>query len=148
MNNLLISPLLESEVDVIKKIEEEQNIDIISKKNILMDLKRNSVIYYTLKLDNNIVGYVAFSYILEEMDIHSIVISNYQKKKGYASLLLNYVFNFAKDNNIRKIFLEVRKSNTSAINLYKKFGFTYITTRKNYYPDNFEDALIYVRELV
>jgi ribosomal-protein-alanine N-acetyltransferase len=45
-----------------------------------------------------------------------------------------------------KIFLEVRESNSPAIQLYVKKGFDLISRRKNYYPaDNGrEDALIMV----
>ena len=40
------------------------------------------------------------------------------------------------------VTLEVRSSNTVAINLYDKLGFTLRGTRKDYYNDNLEDALI------
>jgi ribosomal-protein-alanine N-acetyltransferase len=39
-------------------------------------------------------------------------------------------------------YLEVRKSNIPAINLYKRFGFEIISIRKEYYSDNKEDALV------
>jgi ribosomal-protein-alanine N-acetyltransferase len=38
--------------------------------------------------------------------------------------------------------LEVRVSNTQAQALYRKYGFTVHGTRKRYYSDNNEDALI------
>ena len=40
------------------------------------------------------------------------------------------------------VTLEVRKSNLVAINLYQKLGFEIVGTRKKYYSDNREDALI------
>ena len=43
---------------------------------------------------------------------------------------------------IKYITLEVRVSNTPAINLYTKYGFSSFGTRKGYYQDNNEDALI------
>ena len=43
---------------------------------------------------------------------------------------------------IKYITLEVRVSNTPAINLYSKYGFTSFGTRKGYYQDNNEDAMI------
>ena len=38
--------------------------------------------------------------------------------------------------------MEVRESNLPAINLYKKYGFSSLGTRKGYYQDNDENALI------
>ena len=43
---------------------------------------------------------------------------------------------------IKYITLEVRVSNTAAINLYTKYGFSSFGTRKGYYQNNNEDALI------
>ena len=53
----------------------------------------------------------------------------------------------AKNEKLSSIFLEVRESNLPAIKLYEKFNFTQISIRKNYYPDNKEDALIYMLEI-
>jgi ribosomal-protein-alanine N-acetyltransferase len=46
-------------------------------------------------------------------------------------------------------FLEVRRSNEGAINLYRSMGFVQIGERKNYYPSKSdrEDALIMSRDL-
>ena len=44
--------------------------------------------------------------------------------------------------NASEATLEVRTSNTGAINLYEKYGFTGRGIRKAYYADNQEDALI------
>ena len=51
-------------------------------------------------------------------------------------------FNFdeAIKNESEVISLEVRVSNKVAINLYEKFGFITMRTRKSYYQDNHEDA--------
>ena len=38
--------------------------------------------------------------------------------------------------------MEVRVSNEKAIGLYEKYGFKSLGTRKKYYQDNNEDALI------
>jgi ribosomal-protein-alanine N-acetyltransferase len=43
---------------------------------------------------------------------------------------------------IEQAYLEVRRSNTAALVLYTGFGFIQTGTRKGYYPDNKEDALI------
>ena len=43
---------------------------------------------------------------------------------------------------IKLLHLEVRVSNEAAIGLYEKYGFKSLGSRKGYYQDNNEDALI------
>ena len=43
---------------------------------------------------------------------------------------------------MRLVTLEVRVSNHTAVNLYKKYGFVQRGLRKGYYTDNREDAAI------
>jgi ribosomal-protein-alanine N-acetyltransferase len=48
----------------------------------------------------------------------------------------------ALDRGARWMTLEVRRSNSVAQALYKKYGFREIGTRKGYYSDNREDAIV------
>ena len=48
----------------------------------------------------------------------------------------------------RWMTLEVRVSNTGAQALYRKYGFDVTGTRRHYYSDNNEDALIMTTPLV
>jgi ribosomal-protein-alanine N-acetyltransferase len=52
------------------------------------------------------------------------------------------LFQFAKQNGLSFISLEVRESNSPAISLYEKFGFLVEGKRKNFYSVPTEDALI------
>jgi len=47
----------------------------------------------------------------------------------------------------RAALLEVRPSNTEAVQLYRNVGFRVVATRPVYYPDSREDALILHKEL-
>jgi len=58
-------------------------------------------------------------------------------------LLLNKAIDQSKAMKIKKIFLEVRLSNETAINFYNSFGFIKDAIRDKYYPGNpREDALL------
>ena len=52
----------------------------------------------------------------------------------------------AYDIGAQRITLEVRVSNAVAQNLYRKYGFTVVGTRRRYYSDNNEDAYIMTTE--
>lgn len=90
-----------------------------------------------------VVGYVIFSYIFDEGELLRIAVHPLHKRKGIASLLIRQILNIAKARKIKHWFLEVRASNSPAIRLYEKFGFTVMGRRKSYYkgPHGKEDAI-------
>ena len=135
------------DIDKAKILEEEQCIDILSKTSMLSDLNDPNFSYFVIKLNNDIIGYIATSHVIDTMDILSIVVSKTHQQKGIATKLLYYIFDFAKNLNINKILLEVRISNKKAISLYEKCGFKKISLRKNYYQSPTEDAIIMEKTL-
>jgi ribosomal-protein-alanine N-acetyltransferase len=48
---------------------------------------------------------------------------------------------FASARRLRLVLLEVRRSNSAAIQLYRKLGFSVTGVRPGYYADNQEDAI-------
>lgn len=148
VNNITIKKLNENDINKIVQIEKSQNVTILKETVILDDmLNSNNTLYFGAIYNDIILGYIAITYVIDTMDILSIVSMKSYEHIGIASLLLEYIFNFAKKNNVNKIFLEVRTSNTKAINLYEKNNFKLISKRKNYYTDTKEDALIYLKEI-
>ena len=135
------------DIDKVKKLEDEQCIDILSKTSMLSDLNDQNFSYFVIKLNDDIIGYIATSHVIDTMDILSIVVSKSHQQKGIATKLLYYIFDFAKNLNINKILLEVRISNTKAISLYEKCGFKKISLRKSYYQSPTEDAIIMEKTL-
>lgn len=113
------------------------NSIIISKEQITNNLKNNPFGAYLLyQKDQKIVGYLYYSKIYDRIEINEIEVLKIYRRQNIASSMLEYLLiNISKD-----ITLEVRESNYPAINLYKKFGFTKLAIRKNYYKN--EDALL------
>lgn len=140
MDNINISKMNISDISEVKELEKAQNICILSENAIKNDLNDENYIYLVARKDNEIIGYIATSKVIDTVDILSIVIKEEYKKRGIATKLLQFIFEL---ENISKVMLEVRRSNIPAQRLYEKLGFNNIYTRKNYYPDNHEDALIY-----
>lgn len=113
------------------------NSILISKDQIINDLKNNPFGAYLLyQKDKKIVGYLYYSKIYDRIEVNEIEVLKIYRRQNIASSMLDYLLsNISKD-----ITLEVRESNYPAINLYKKFGFTKLAIRKNYYKN--EDALL------
>lgn len=144
INRIKVSELTKKNIQYIINIQKEQNIYISSKENILKDLSNTNFKYFIIEYENKIIGYISFSYVID-IEIEAIVVKKDFQRLGLGTLLLNFVFEFAKTKNIENIFLEVRVSNTPARKLYDKCGFKEINIRKNYYNDNNEDAVILVK---
>ena len=68
------------------------------------------------------------------------------RKQGVAQKLIFAIVDDCYKAKIKYITLEVRESNVAAISLYEKNGFKSIGTRKGYYQDNNENALIMFTE--
>lgn len=147
MDNIIISKIKDEDIEEALLTEQSHNIHILSKNILKEDIKNKNYNYLVAKNnDGKIIGYIGISYVIDSADIISIVVHKDYTKKGVATLLLQEIFAFAKENNIQKITLEVRSSNLPAQKLYEKHGFKQIAIRKKYY-DNTEDALIYEKEL-
>ncbi|MDR0931212.1 MAG: threonylcarbamoyl-AMP synthase [Clostridiales bacterium] len=97
---------------------------------------------YNLELSGEIIGNLEYRAVEDSIDIIDINIFKNYRGMGFGKLLLN---DFLSDFQAYKVFLEVRESNIIAINLYKKFDFKQISTRKNYYSNPTEDAIIMKR---
>lgn len=107
---------------------------------------------YYLAVDcEKIVGYVAVSFVGDDVEILSIAVAQNNRRKGIGRALLNFAIDQAQKRGKNKVFLEVRAGNINAHNLYKSLGFNQIYVRKNYYSagkGQGEDALIFQKDLV
>ncbi|MBC9824315.1 MAG: ribosomal protein S18-alanine N-acetyltransferase [Carnobacterium inhibens] len=88
------------------------------------------------------VGFIGYTMLFDEAEITTFGIVSAYKNQGIGQLFLRSFIDYLKENEIKTVFLEVREQNKSAIVVYKKIGFETIATRKNYYHDPIENALI------
>ncbi|WP_195262736.1 MULTISPECIES: ribosomal protein S18-alanine N-acetyltransferase [unclassified Clostridium] len=115
-----------------------------SKSSITGELN-NPLAKYIVAKDietNLIVGFVGVWIVVGEADITNIAVHPNYRKLGIGSKLLSCLIDLCEDLNCSLVNLEVRVSNISAQNLYKKFSFIENGLRKGYYEDNKEDALL------
>jgi ribosomal-protein-alanine N-acetyltransferase len=86
-------------------------------------------------------GFLCTWLIAGELQIQNLATLPAMRRCGVAVRLLEYVIARSKIVGLTSIWLEVRVSNTPAIALYERFGFSADGRRSAYYPDG-EDALI------
>lgn len=114
-----------------------------TKEQFLLGLERKAFRIFGIWRIRTLVAYAAFSVIAGEMELLNIAVHPLHRRKGLGRQLFGFVLQQCRQEHVQEAFLEVRRSNAPAIDLYEKFGFTQVGVRKKYYPDNGEDALLY-----
>ena len=92
--------------------------------------------------EDNIVGYIGIWTLLDECQINKIAVIPEKRKNGIGKTILNHVLEFTRDIGVKNWYLEVRESNKAAQALYRSAGFSSVGTRKNYYINPVEDAVL------
>ena len=113
-----------------------------SEKSFSNEAENQSAIYVIAKKDNTIVGYAGLWQVLDEGQITNIAVKKDFRRKKIASSMICELIKRAIQNNISRLTLEVRKSNTAAIALYTSCGFQPVGERKNYYHSPTENAVL------
>ena len=109
-------------------------------------LKNNDNIF-EISDDEDLIGYIIFHISEDFTDIYKIFIRESDKRKGYATMLLDKVVEISNRYNSKKIMVEVRSNNKTAISFYKKNKFDEISIRQGYYKNPKDDAIIFERRL-
>ncbi|WP_419779604.1 ribosomal protein S18-alanine N-acetyltransferase [Maridesulfovibrio sp.] len=90
-----------------------------------------------------LVGYLAYSTVLDEMEVLNLGVHPQFRRKGIGRALMVKLIHKCREMNVSRGLLDVKESNIPAIGLYESLGFKQVGVRKNYYPDTREDALLY-----
>jgi [ribosomal protein S18]-alanine N-acetyltransferase len=93
-------------------------------------------------------AFLAARSILKQCELENVVVDAACRRRGVAKLLLSALLARAVQIGCEEILLEVRSSNKAARRLYSSSGFTEVGTRKAYYRDPQEDAILYRIPLV
>jgi ribosomal-protein-alanine N-acetyltransferase len=88
-----------------------------------------------------LIGYLVCSRYDTVWHIMNVAVDPDWRRRGVASALLDRLFDEVGDANAQYT-LEVRTSNRPAMALYERYGFRAAGTRRRYYQDNGEDAVV------
>lgn len=104
------------------------------------EIKKEYADYFVAEEKGEIAGYGGIWSIYETAELMRIAVVPEFRGKGIAKKIMEAMTECAISRGCERMMLEVRKSNTVAQALYKKFGFCEISIRKGYYDG--EDAVI------
>ncbi len=142
MERLSIKRMTARDIAEVAELEKECFAVPWSEKSFRDEMNNKLAVYLTAKTSGRCVGYAGFWNVSGEGGITNVAVLPEYRRAGVGSALIREMITLACEMKLELLTLEVRKSNTAAQALYKKFGFKIIGERKRYYSDNGEDAWI------
>lgn len=139
MDNYIVKKMDETDLEKVFQIEKRVFSDAWDKEMFYSEINHDSYVLVN-NIYDEIIGYLCGWRIIDEYLINNLAIDIPYRRKGLGEFLLADIISKQIQNNVLNFFLEVRKSNLPAINLYSKLGFKVLRIRKKYYKDPIEDA--------
>ncbi|MGI8668384.1 MAG: GNAT family N-acetyltransferase [Aridibacter sp.] len=149
--------------DEILAIQTECGLSVWSKNDYLSELERHDSIFKIAQSANQkIIGFALARLLInsnarniesrnaapirfDSSEILNIAVRQSFQCKGIGQMIFDEVLRELERKNILEIWLEVRKSNTNAVNFYQKNNFKMQFERKNYYANPTENACVFQR---
>jgi [ribosomal protein S18]-alanine N-acetyltransferase len=137
---LVIRPLAYSDLPRVIAIERRAFPTPWSLAMFVLELSKSSGVCLAAVQERSLVGYLVCSRYADVWHLMNLAVDPASRRQGFATALLSEMLERA--GNDEQYTLEVRPSNAPAIALYERFGFRSSGTRRRYYRDTGEDAMI------
>ncbi len=85
-------------------------------------------------------AFLSVWHVADELHVLNLVTHPAHRRRGLARALMNELLIYARGHAVRRLLLEVRRSNRAAIALYRSLSFAAVGVRVRYYRDD-EDAV-------
>ena len=106
----------------------------------VLELSKPAGVCLALESNGGLTGYLVCSRYGDVWHLMNVSVEPTRRREGHASALLGELVGRLGEGSL--LTLEVRPSNPGAVSLYERFGFLAAGTRRAYYHDNGEDAII------
>lgn len=138
-----IEPMTDGDVKEVLRIEQRSFTTTWPSNAFYQELHENKLAHYFVgRIGDRIVSYGGIWIILEDSHVTTIAVVPEYRGRKLGEMMLLYLLDRAMEGGASWMTLEVRESNAVAQELYRKYGFTTVSTRKSYYSDNGENALV------
>jgi ribosomal-protein-alanine N-acetyltransferase len=144
---LAIEPMTLNDLQAVLRIESLSFSTSWPQNAFISEIKDNRLAHYFVgriggAQTGPIVAYGGIWVILEDSHITTIAVHPDWRGRRYGEQMVQHLLREAVARGASWITLEVRESNEQAQSLYRKYGFTVVSTRRAYYSDNGENALV------
>lgn len=140
--------MIEADIPSVVAIEEEAFATPWTQEIFEHEMNGNAYAHYIVAVESEeVIGHFGMWVVLDECHITNVAVRKRLRGHGIGEKLMSEAIKLCKEMNVKLMTLEVRVSNHTAQNLYRKLGFQDGGIRKNYYTDDREDALVMWVEL-
>lgn len=147
---ILYREMVEQDIPSVVAIEEEAFATPWTVEIFQHEMSGNAYAHYIVaveKEEEEVIGHCGMWIVLDECHITNVAVRKRLRGHGIGEKLMSEAIELCKEMNVKLMTLEVRMSNHTAQNLYRKLGFQDGGIRKNYYTDDRENALVMWVEL-
>jgi ribosomal-protein-alanine N-acetyltransferase len=141
----LVRPMQPEDIPAVMEIDRDSFPNPWPENTYRYELRENRASHLLViqsREPSGIVGVGGYWLVVDEAHISTFAVRPEWRNRGVGSVLLNGILRQAAGLGAASAMLEVRAGNLVAQSLYRKFGFTNVGIRKEYYKDNGEDALL------
>ena len=142
LKTLRLEMLDERYIPAILSIEQEANSAPWSERSFRGELDNPDRIFLVALSGGEVVGYGGVWLIIDEAHVTTVAVRSDLRRHGIGRKLMIDLLLRARETGMKCSTLEVRASNEGAIRLYEELGYKRTATRRKYYPDNNEDAVV------
>lgn len=145
---MIIKPIKIADLEMMANIEMENFKDAWDYKTLYYEvIKNENSIFLGAYLCDELIGYLGFWMVVDNIDIINLAVKNKHKRSGVATMLFSDLNVISKALKVKTITLEVNVNNLAAINLYKQQGFKILRKIKDYYQKSKDDAYLMQKEV-
>jgi ribosomal-protein-alanine N-acetyltransferase len=139
---IVITQMRRRHLRAVLRIEERTSSTPWSLGLLLAEARRPERIYLVARDGGTVVGFAGLLFALTEGHVTTIAVDPDRQGARVGTRLLLVLLREAIARGATAVTLEVRASNRAAQALYRRFGFVPAGTRKGYYRNPSEDALV------
>jgi ribosomal-protein-alanine N-acetyltransferase len=142
---LELRPMVVGDVDEVHALECSVFPHPWSRANFMDSLASGYDAWVLRESAGALAGYFLLMYALDEAHLLDVAVAAPLHGRGVGRYLLDRIAARSRAQRMASIFLEVRPSNTRALDVYQRYGYEAIGRRKGYYPAHEgrrEDAIV------
>lgn len=134
----------ERDLDALADIHRESFTSAWTREMFAQELRQPALSrVHVLRLpDGTVAGFCVSWTVADELHINALAVRAAHRRRGLATMLLRAVLRDAASRGAARATLDVRASNVAALALYRRLGFDIAATRRDYYTNPVESALI------
>ena len=139
-----LEPLTEALLEAVLQVEKRAYSHPWTRGNFV-DSQQAGYQVQLLMGERSLLGYFVAMEGVQEVHLLNITVAPEFQRQGWACVMLDALCVWSRGRGAQMLWLEVRKSNTRAAQVYRRYGFKLVGERKNYYPAHAgqrEDALV------